>query len=86
MIQDYDIVCIRLNIVGHDLWAAFTESLDDFRGLWTRSAMGLTAKTSTGPSSAPTHFPRLAIGDKNSCFVLCGGRPLVVLSSRNGNE
>src|SRR2546430_13485532 len=86
MIQDDDIIAICLNIVSHHLRAAFTESLDDFSGLWTCSAVCLTAKTSAGPSTGPTHFPRLAVSDKHSCFVLCGGRLLVVLGSPNGNE
>src|SRR5882757_3428808 len=81
VVQNYHIVGICLNIVSHHLRTTFTESLHNFSGLWTRSAVYLTAKSSAGPSTVAAHFPRLAICDENAGFLLPGGRVLFVLSN-----
>jgi len=86
MVQNYNVVGICLNIVGHHLRATFTEGLDDFGSLWACPTVHLAAEASAGPTTVAAHFPGCAISDENSGFVLCWGRVLFVLSNRSGGQ
>ena len=69
VVQQHHVVGAVLLVVDHRFGTAFTEGLDDFRGLGPGASTGSRAETISRASPAARQLPRLAVSDEHPCTI-----------------
>src|SRR5260221_5374398 len=70
MVQDNDVVCFGLDVVGYDTRTALAESLNNFSGLRACATGATGPERPVSASGAATHLPGMAISNKDTRFVI----------------
>src|SRR5260221_7162512 len=70
MVQDNNVVCFRLDVVGYDTRTALAKGLNNFSSLRARATGATSPECPVSASGGATHLPGMAISNKDTRFVI----------------
>src|SRR5260370_30863566 len=70
VVQDNNVICFGLDIVGYNTRTALAKGLNNLSGLWARATSGTAAKRAVGTSSPATYLPGMAVSDKGPSLII----------------